>query len=101
MVVVGRRGLKGLMVRRLTVIGAKNDPGIKTAAVFIPHSVPIIVPGANASVGVNPAIPTGASVDFKHLVAAGTCDPGLLFVGRAFRYLGFLISPSDLAAWAS
>ena len=101
LVLVGRRGLNGLVVRCLAVIGTRDDPGVKTAAVSVPRTFSIVIPGAKASVGVSPANRTSASVNFKRFVAAGTCDPGLLFVGRAFRYLGFLISPSDLAAWAS
>ena len=89
LVLVGRRGLNGLVVRCLAVIGTRDDPGVKTAAVFVPHTVPIVIPGAKTSVGVCPANRTSASVNFKRLVAAGTCDPGLLFVGRAFRYYGF------------
>ena len=101
LVPVDRRGFNWLVVRSLAVIGTRDDPGVKATAVSVPFSFSIVIPGTKASVGMCSANRTFASVDFEHLVATGTCDPGLLFIGRAFRYLGFLISPSDLAAWAS
>ena len=90
-----------MMVRCKAVFGRRDDPGVKTPAVFVPGTVPAVIPCAITSVGVSPANRTSASVDFERLVAAWTCNPGLLFIGRAFRNLRLLVSPPDLAAWAS
>ena len=98
---VGPRGLVRLVVRCLTVVGTRDDPGIEAAAVFVPQSVAVVVPGAETSVRVCSTNPTRASVDFEDLIAAGTCNPGLLFVWRAFGDNWFLVSPSDLPASAS
>ena len=89
------------MIGCKAVFGCRDDPGVKTPAVFGPGAVPAVIPRARAAVRVSPAYRTRASVDFERLVAAWTCNPGLLFIGRAFRNMGLLISPPDLAAWAS
>ena len=83
------------------VLGSRNDPAVKAPAVFGPGAVPAVIPRARAAARVSPTYHTRASVDVERLVAAWTCDPGLLFIGRAFRNMGLLISPPDLAAWAS
>ena len=51
LVLVNRRGLNGLVVRCLAVIGTRDDPGVKTAAVSVPRTFSIVIPGAKASVG--------------------------------------------------
>ena len=49
---LGRGGLLRVVVRRLGIVGTRNDPGVEAAAVFVPNSISVVIPGAEASVGV-------------------------------------------------